>query len=207
MKEAVAVAGRLRRPGWSDPRLLIGVALIAISVVAVTWLLRTADATTGHYAARSTLTPGTVITADDLVIADVRVDDHYVEVDRVDPTGMVVTRTVAAGELIPTAALTSEHDYDMRPVAIRPSQPAAGLERGSVVDVWITTVDPQGVATSDVVAEGVIVDGVDDGGGALGVAGGQTVHVLVAVDQVPDILNALAGGPEVTVLGMAQGAP
>ncbi|HZJ39418.1 MAG TPA: hypothetical protein VFD20_00510, partial [Demequina sp.] len=67
------VAGRLRRPGWRDPRLLAGLLLIAVAVTAVAGIVRSADTTFPYYAAADTLTPGTVLTRDDVVVVRVRI--------------------------------------------------------------------------------------------------------------------------------------
>ena len=78
-------AGRLRRPGWRDPRLLVGVALIAASVVLGSWAVTTAQRTVPVYVARDVLPPGAPLTSAALVVADVRLGDRvdgYLRADR-----------------------------------------------------------------------------------------------------------------------------
>ena len=48
---------RLRRPGWRDPRLLVGVGMIAGSVALGAWAVTAAEASTPVYVARGALTP------------------------------------------------------------------------------------------------------------------------------------------------------
>ncbi|HEX7589611.1 MAG TPA: hypothetical protein VF362_01375, partial [Demequinaceae bacterium] len=67
------IAGRLKRPRWSDPRLLIGVALIAIAILGTASVVARADQTEPYYAARHTLTPGTVLELSDVVVIHVAV--------------------------------------------------------------------------------------------------------------------------------------
>ncbi|WP_418605469.1 hypothetical protein [Georgenia sp. SUBG003] len=50
-------ARRMRRPTWRDPRLGVGVVLVAASVALGTWAVRDAAATVEVYAARDALTP------------------------------------------------------------------------------------------------------------------------------------------------------
>ncbi|MBN9374777.1 MAG: hypothetical protein J0I40_05175, partial [Cellulomonas sp.] len=48
------VAQRLRRPGWRDPRLLTGLALVAASVALGSWALRAAERTVPVFVVRET---------------------------------------------------------------------------------------------------------------------------------------------------------
>ncbi|WP_084077115.1 SAF domain-containing protein [Demequina sp. NBRC 110057] len=203
MNDAGPIVGRLRRPTWRDPRLLIGVALIALSVVAVSLIVRSSDATAPFYAARDTLPPGTVVSADDLVVAHVRVSaEDYVAADGEPPVGAVVTRTVGEGELVPASALTAEGDAEVRAVAVTTALPLdGGIGTGSVVDVWLTTLDDAGQATTVALGEQLVVTAVEEAEGAFAVAGDQVVHVAVPRDDVAAFLQAIASGGDVTVLG------
>src|SRR5690242_3396447 len=49
------VAARLRRPGWRDPRLLSGVALVAGAVALGSWVVSSAQHTVPVYVARGAL--------------------------------------------------------------------------------------------------------------------------------------------------------
>ncbi len=92
-----AVAGRVRRPSWRDPRLLIGLALIALAVAAVVLIVERSDTTEPFYAASRDLAPGTVLAKDDLVVVHVRVSsgEYVSQPDAV--VGKVLDRTVGAG--------------------------------------------------------------------------------------------------------------
>src|SRR5690554_2394750 len=65
-------ATRLRRPSWRDPRLVVGLLLVAVSVAAGSWVVTSAQAATPVWVARGTLTPGTQLSTEHLVAADVR---------------------------------------------------------------------------------------------------------------------------------------
>lgn len=192
-------AVRLRRPGWRDPRLIVGVLLIAVAVAGTVLLLQAADRTSPVYAARESLVPGTVLEAEDLVVVDVRVGDGYLDAPEDAPWGEVVTRAVGAGELVPAAAVAPQEDFDGRPVAVGVGQPLAeGIVPGAVVDVWVT---PEDGGSSEQVGESLPVSAVDrEGGGLVGAA--QTVYVVVPADQVGALLDALAGDVTVAVVGM-----
>lgn len=198
------VAGRLRRPGWRDPRLLIGLLLIAISVTSVTAVVRSADETSPFFAARGTLTPGVVITHDDLRVVNVRIDGGSYVAAGEEPWGKVVTRVVGNGELLPEGALAAAEGFDARTIAVRTSLPLAeGIEAGSSVDVYLTGDDasPQ----TRVVARGLIVESVEHNSGSFSGATMETVYVVVPKEGVEDLLDALASGGGISVVGLAGG--
>lgn len=199
------IVGRLKRPGWTDPRLLIGMVLIAIAVVATSSIVANADTTEAVLAARGTLTPGTVLTEANVVVVHVRVGENYIPADDA-PWGQVVTRVVGPGELVPAEALADPEDFDSRPVAVMATVPLAeGIERGAVVDVWVTSEGAFG-PDSILVAGGLVVDQVDRGSGAFASGGTETVYVIVEAHDVGDFLAALNGQDAVAVVASA-GSP
>ncbi|WP_062463534.1 SAF domain-containing protein [Demequina soli] len=195
-----AVAARLRPPSWRDPRLVVGLLLIAVAVAGVALTLRSADRTAPVYAAATTLAPGAVLDESNVVVAHVRVGEGYLEAPDAAPFGRVVTRAVGAGELIPATAVAAREDYDGRPVAVvATALIAAGVEAGATVDVWVTP--EAGAGGSTRVGEALPVAAVERDDGAFG-AGGQTVYVVVPADAVGDLLDALAGAADVAVVGI-----
>ncbi|WP_291377557.1 SAF domain-containing protein [Demequina sp.] len=200
------VAGRLRRPGWRDPRLLVGLLLIAISVTAVTGIVRSSDTTMPYYAAKNALTPGTVLARDDVTVVQVRIPDGtYVEPGE-EPWGQVVTRVVGDGELLPRAALADQGDFTGRPIAVRTSLPLAdGVERGSLVDVYLTRTDSDEPQTT-LVASGLVVESVDHESGSFSAGSVETVYVVVPRRDIEEFLDALASRGEISVVGLAGGA-
>lgn len=200
------VAGRLRRPGWRDPRLLVGLLLIAVAVTAVAGIVRSADTTFPYYAAADTLTPGTVLTTDDVVVVRVRVPDGTYVAPGEEPWGQVVTRVVGNGELMPHAALATPAEFDGRPIAVRTSLPLAdGVERGSVVDVYLTRTDADEPRT-ELVASSLVVESVDHDSGSFSAGSVETVYVVVPQRDIEQFLDALAAEGDISVVGPAGGA-
>ena len=199
------VAGRLRRPGWRDPRLLVGLLLIAISVTAVTGIVRSSDTTVPYYAAKDTLTPGTVLARDDVVVVQVRIPDGtYVEPGE-EPWGQVVTRVVGDGELVPHAALADQDEFTGRPIAVRTSLPLAdGVERGSLVDVYLTRTDDDEPETT-LVASNLVVESIDRDSGSFSAGSEETVYVVVPQKDIEDFLDALAADGDISVVGLPGG--
>ena len=133
-----------RRPGWRDPRLWIGVALVAISVVAGSRLLAAADDSVTVWAAAADLAAGDELTADDLEARRVRfVDeadlDRYVAADQALPADSRLLRGVGEGELLPRAALGSADESGVLqlPIAVEPALVPDSVRAGSVVSVYV----------------------------------------------------------------------
>lgn len=200
------VAGRLRRPGWRDPRLLVGLLMIAVAVTAVTGIVRASDTTAPYYAAKDTLAPGTVLTRDDVVVVHVRIPSGPYVAPTQEPWGQVVTRVVGDGEIVPRAALADPDDFDGRPIAVRTSLPLAdGVERGSLVDVYLTRTDADEPRT-ELIASGLAVESVDDDSGSFSAGSVETVYVVVPRGDVGPFLDALASQGDISVVGPVGGA-
>ena len=205
---------RLRRPGWKDPRLLVGIVVVALSVALGSWAVSTASRTVTVYAAGAALTPGTTgtepVKIDLLVEIEVRLGaqtDRYLLVADGLSDEAVVLRTVAAGELVPASSLGAAADLAVRAVAVPVT---TGLSErivaGAAVDVWYVPEAPAPTAGAEpgtaageeppqpeLLVEAVTVAKVDEGEGTLVVGGPTTVHLLVGVDDLPTVLAAVAG--------------
>lgn len=201
------LAGRLRRPGWKDPRLLIGLFLIAASVVGVSAMVRSADVTTPYYAAKTTLTPGTVLTDTDLVVVNARLGGGDYVAPGDEPWGRVVTRVVGKGEMLPAAALAEAEHFDSRTVAVQTTLPlAAGVKDGSVVDVFVTNEAANGEPHTSKVGGDLVVESVERSGGSFSSSTFETVYVVVPRGEIETLLDALAGQGDISVVGIAGSA-
>jgi len=195
-----SVAGRMRRPSWRDPRLLVGLALIAVAVVAVAMIVQRADTTEPFYAAARDLAPGTVLSERDLVVAKVRVSggEYVRSADAV--VGKVLDRTVGEGELVPASALVAPDAFDSRSIAVVSAMPLAdGVGVGSRVDVWVTVQTDSGPQSRLVGADLAVTD-VREAKSALGSSGGQTVYIAVPTSEVAAVLNAVSSGGDVAIV-------
>ncbi|NMR20810.1 hypothetical protein HIR71_11375 [Cellulomonas fimi] len=193
------VAARLRRPTWRDPRLLVGLVMIAGSVALGAWAVTSAQASEPVYVARTTLPPGTPIAADQLAVVQVRLEDdqaaRYLPATERAPEGLVALRTVGEGELVALSAVGDAATLETRPVPVTVADaPPAGVVEGALVDLWLSpeatgtgSTVPEQLATSLEVAE------VNRPTGAFAAGGGTTVHVLVPITTLPDVLSATAG--------------
>lgn len=208
---------RLRRPGLRDPRLLLGLVLVGLSVALGSLLVSSAARTSPVLAAREPLVPGDVLDAEDLVVREVRLggdDDLYLPADAELGERVVVTRTVGAGELVPWSAVSTEADLALRPVAITPEGPlSSGIAAGATVDLWFVPepgrgepdVEAADEAAPRELATGVTVSEVSEST-RFSVGSGVTVHVLVGTDVLADVLAALAAEGSVEVVHVPGGA-
>lgn len=122
-------ATRVARPGWRDPRLWIGVLLVAGSVVLGARLLAAADDTVAVWALSGDRGSGSPVAATDLEVQRVRFGDadmlaRYFPADQDVPDGLVLTRAVGAGELLARSAVADAGADEVLqvPLAVDPQQ-------------------------------------------------------------------------------------
>lgn len=208
-------ATRGRRSRWRDPRLLVGVALVAVAALLGATLVGDQD-TTAVWATRGPLAEGQAVEAGDLVVRELRFADaaaasRYVAADGPVPQGLTLTRDVGAGELLPRGALGDGTAPLLEvPLTVAAEAVPATVRAGSVVDVWVTP-DPDlgtGETGTDDSGDAVLVFGsvrvvaVSRTGGSLGPAATRQVIVGLEPDAeatLPRALGSLARGDAVLV--------
>jgi hypothetical protein len=123
----------------------IGIAIVAVSVVAGVRLVGGADDTISVWAVTEDLGAGATVEPDVLAARAVRFADEadaarYLRADQPLPAGRFLTRGVGAGELLPLAALGEAGTSGVVQVPIR--VPADGVppsvDVGSRVDVYVS---------------------------------------------------------------------
>lgn len=208
-------AARLRRPGWRDPRLLLGTALVGASVLLGAWAVGTAGRTVKVVAAGEALVPGDVLSSADLRVVDVRLPEgsaDYLPAD-VEPGDLVVTRTVRVGELVPASAVARESAIAARAVAVTTgAQVSSTVVEGALVDLWFVPETPAGSGTEEagspspeLLAASLTVVEVGSSASAFAVGQGTTVHVLVPVGDLPAVLGAVRGPGTVDLVPVPGG--
>ena len=138
-------ATRAATPGWRDPRLWIGVAIVAVSVVVGARLVGSADDSVAVWAVDSDMGAGDAVTADDLVAQRVRFVEAadletYFLVDDELPADLQLRHGVGAGELLARGAVgpAAESDTMQLPVAVDSALVPPSVRAGSVVTVYLT---------------------------------------------------------------------
>jgi len=201
-------ATRLRRRGWRDPRLAVGLVLVAVSTLVGARLLAAADDSVPVWVAAGPVRAGDDAAGAELVPGRVRLTDGaatsvYLGTD-VAPVG-IFDRDLAAGELVPAAALQpagSGRRSDV-PLSVEPGDAPVDLAAGDRVDVWVVP-DPEAAPTRGRGAAqrvlGAVPVAVAGSADSLGAARRQ---VVVGVDggatSLGDVLGTLGSGRVVLV--------
>jgi hypothetical protein len=196
---AAPPAVRATRPGWRDPRLWVGVALVAVCVVAGARLLGSSDDTTAVWTLRHDVAAGAVVTPGDLVAAQVRLDDAGSYLTGPPPARMHLDRPVGQGELLPRSAIAGGEGTEMAelPLTLDPAALPADVGPGSAVDVYVAG---QGAPAAAPVLAGVAVVDVVPGGA---LDGSTQVTVALPATDVAAYFSRLhdVSDPELTVVG------
>lgn len=214
------VSPKARRRFALDVRLVIGLALVAASVVAVTVLVGAADTRVAVYAAAESLAPGDRVDAGDLVERSVALDgaeDLYLLVEGLPDDGFVAAQPVAAGQLVPLSAAGSLDGVRATSLVLQLAGPVSTVvETGSLVDVWSVALDQgqldDGRSGTPVVlaSQATVVRVLEDETLIAGSSGAaSTVEVLVPRTRVARLLQAIANGDALAVVpsGLPLGSP
>ena len=205
-------AARFRRPSWRDPRLLVGLLLVLLSVLGVVLLVAAANRSEPYYAAAEDLAVGQRITREDLTVVDAHLEEassSYLTSREALQDNAVVTQRVPRGELLPTASVGVADALDRTPVGIALGTPLpAQADPGSHVDVWVAEprMTGRGYKEPEKLVTGAEIARVDTTDTALGGTGGVTVHVLVSPSRVGPLVDALGNDAKVTLVLNTSGA-
>lgn len=190
-------ARRLAKPSrWRDPRLALGVALVATSVIAGSWVVASADDRVTVWAAAHDLAPGTAIRQDDLTAVAVRLDaaQQYIAAPATGLIGRRITRAVSGGELIPVSAVgVSSTPRRLVTVPVEPLHAPAALAHGELVDVYVSPREGvEGTAASRLVLANALVS---DASIDAESSSGQVAVVLdVSAEQAAAVVGASRSG-------------
>ncbi|GAA3892575.1 flagellar protein FlgA [Leifsonia kafniensis] len=199
---AAARSGRSRF--WFDPRFSIGIGLVITAIIGVVAIVANADATTPVLAAREPLMVGDTISRSDLVAVQVRLgtaSDRYLIPDALPADGLVVTRTVAAGELVPMTAVGTQSGITLTNIVVRlqGSLPAS-IGPGSVVDVWASRAGENGqFGPPAVLVDGAEIVRLVASSGFM-TDDGTSVEILVPKHDVAALLEAMANGSAIAAV-------
>ena len=201
-------ASRVTTSRWRDPRLAVGLAVVAACTLLGSRLLASADDTVGVWAARGPVVEGERLGADDLVRHQVRFEeqrdaDRYLSAADPLPPDAVARHDVGAGELVPRAAVAGAGaSLTEVPLSLDSDAVPTTLRVGSSVDVWVTPTGrlagPRAPgARARRVLDDVAVLAAPQAGSSLGPTATRQVIVGVpesGVGQLPADLAALGSG-------------
>jgi hypothetical protein len=184
-------ARRLKAPSWFQPRLLAGGLMVVVSVATGAKVVSAADRSVLVWAVARDVAPGPVLAPDDLRPARVRLFDsapRYLDTAE-SPAGRAVSRRLAAGELVPAAALRTVPPAVVVNIPVQPAN-APAVARGQSIDVWASSKD---CLPERVLAAAPVQEVRSEGVGALSSgAGSLQVVVRVGAVEAERVLAALS---------------
>jgi hypothetical protein len=196
-------ASRSRRPGWRNPRLLLGLVLVAASIVVGARLMAAADDTVGVWVVARDLPAGAALVEEDVERRQIRFPDdetadRYLAATDDLPDSAALNRPVSAGELLPRTAIAagSERDLVEVPISVASDDLPATVRQGSVVDIWVapkvSAVSGQKIKAVPVLTD-VVVVAVPRSSDGLAPQSTRQVIVGVPVERSDDLGSALGG--------------
>lgn len=196
-----SLATRARTPGWRDPRIVVGVVIVAASVLLGARLMASADDTVGVWAVERDLPEGASLGTAQLERREVRFRepadaDRYVAATSDLPEDARLGRPMGAGELLPRSALASGSEPKLIevPVSVAVNDVPATVRPGSVVDVWVsakTAATGEAVTSALRVFDDVVVVSVPRSAGSLAPESTRQVIIGVEPDQADVLAKAL----------------
>ena len=201
---------RPRRAFLGDVRFLIGIVLVALSIVGVWLIVSSAGHTTPVLQANRTIVAGEALISGDFQVVEVNlgaIDDAYLAPQDLEP-GQVAARTLTEGELVPSAAAADAASSRTTTIVVESSTGIPeDVAPGTVVELWhAPPLDddrsydaPRILLTDAVVAAIVKTDGMLAGSNA-------GVEVVIDRSDVADVLAAITGGSVLSLVPVGVGS-
>jgi hypothetical protein len=210
-------ARRALAPGWRDPRLWLGAAIVAASVVGGALVLGTSDQTVPVWVAADSLRAGHVLTGDDLAVRRVHFADStssglYFRADHPLPADLRLNEGIGAGELLPRHAVRAVADVDQRevPIPVSPGEMPRSVGVGDQVDVYVRPASRAGCADSsicdgDPVLAGVTVVDAPSAADDYASDGTRMLVVGMSAGQAQRYFQVVAATEDATVTVVGRG--
>lgn len=191
-RRILAVPGPV--PLWRDPRLLSGLALIAVSILACVWLVAQAKAGVSVYRATRSIAVGEVLDSTNTALVDVRVDAAPYLLEGELAPGAFAKRSMSEGELIARESTTDETDQNLRRfvVTVADGLPSSA-KAGDAVELWALPSERGSEAEkqSHLLAPATLVRILDEEQSL--VRAGSRIEILVEAGSLSRILDATSG--------------
>jgi hypothetical protein len=193
----------VRTPSWFDLRLVAGAVLVVGSVLAGIAVVASAHRTQRVWAVAHDLGPGIVLEARDLVVVSVRLPagrSAYFAADA-PVAGLVVTRQLDAGELLPKAAVGDAQPSTTVTIPLS-ADDAPVIRAGQRITVWVST---RACASATVLADTAVQEVREAQGAGFGASGGEDVIVRLSPADAERVIQALALSGGVLRAGVITG--
>lgn len=204
-----APASRASQPGWRDPRLWIGIAIVAVSVVGGARLMSSADDSVSVWAVREDVGAGITLDPEQLVARRVRFAegtdvDHYLRTEETLPAALHLTRGVGAGELLPVGALGSAGGTGVvqAPIRVATEGVPPSITVGSRVDIYVSD-DSEASRPAVLLLADVVVTSATGTADTLGASGDRQLVLGVPDGEAAGLARLIAASAAgtLTVVG------
>lgn len=189
---------------WRDPRFVVGILLIVVSVLACTFLVSQARRGVLLYEVTRDVAAGEVLDATNTRVVEARPGSgHYLGSGSLHDT-TVATRSMAQGELVPASSVAAEGDADHRRLMVTVSDglpDSAGP--GTDLELWFVPTRRAGATDQDpprLIAPRATLVRVGEKSQGIGSLGGTRIEVRLDVDDLPRVLEATGGDGAVTAV-------
>lgn len=189
------VAPRVHRRWWRDSRVIVGVIVVVVCMVAGARIVTWGEERVSVWQVTRDLSVGASLSPAEVSAVEIPADltQEFLPTAQM-PEGRL-TRNVRAGELLTFSSLATDDEPDVRwvTVPVAPLHAPADLAPGDRVDMWSTPRADLGVPTDpELVLANVLIAQIFSE--ARGFEGDFAVVVEVLPDQAADVLRASRGG-------------
>jgi hypothetical protein len=190
---------------FRSPRVVVACVLFLAALLSSFAFAALSDQSSQYWAARNPITPGSLITSEDLILVDASLIEnaelYLAEVDT--PIGMMSNHLISAGEFLAASFLTQElerFDVEQVPLNILPSDIPAMIEVGEPISLyWVPdAIDSQSLSSPQLLLTGIFLESIDRKGTNFGA--GLSITVSVESSQVSKILSGTSHGRLVVVI-------
>jgi hypothetical protein len=188
-----------------SPRVILAGALFLAALLSSFAFAALSDQSSQFWVARNPITPGSLITSEDLTLVDASLienADLYLE-DDFSPIGMISTQLIGTGQFLAVSALSEESTHfnvEQVPLNILPSDIPAMIEVGEPISLyWVPdALDSQSLSSPRLLLTGIFLESIDRKGTNFG--SGLLITVSVDSSEVAKILSGTSNGRLVVVV-------
>ena len=204
--DSMRPVARMRRPSWKDPKLLVGMTLILVSILAVVSIVRISDRTEPFYIAKRDIAVGEELSPEDFKISKLQLGSaaaKYWSTEQELAQGAVAVAPLAQGELVAHSAVGQRDRLDRKPMTLTvPAGTVAGIQQGRPVDVWVAPKSKRGTGYEDprLTVSEAEVSRISREENALGASDEVTVQVLVLEEELPELIKAASSDARLTLI-------
>lgn len=188
-----------------SPRVIVAGVLFLAALSSSFAFAALSDQSSQYWVARNPITPGSLITSEDLILVDASFggNTELYLVEESAPIGMVSMHFIGAGEFLPASVLSEEltqFDVEQVPLNILPSDIPTMIEVGEPISLyWVPdALDNQKLSTPQLLLTGIFLESIDRKGTNFG--SGLSITVSVESSQVSKILSGTSHGRLVVVI-------